>query len=158
MIAANGGSRMSRLQWPYIALATLVVAGCGAGGLNFWLYPGPHLAESEEALFVAAEGHQLQSIDGEETASRCWGQREPQAYSQRSVLCRLHIRPGQHSVVFHPNVASRERVTLDFTALPGKVYGLDWSLCSTSAEGRRQSCRVQIVEIEQPAKGGLDRR
>ncbi len=94
------------------------------------------------------------SIDGAETASRCWGVTEPQAYSQRSAPSRLHIRPGQHSVVFHPNVASRERVALDFTALPGKVYGLDWSLCSTSAEGRRQSCRVQIVEIEQPTTGG----
>lgn len=145
---------MPRLEWPYVALTTLVLAGCGTGGLNYWLYPEPHLPESEEALFVANESHQLQSIDGEETASRCWGRREPQAYRQRRVLCRLHIRPGQHSVVFHPNEASRERVTLDFTALPGKVYGLDWSLCSASLDGRQRTCRVEIVEIEKPTGGG----
>lgn len=146
---------MSRYRLPSIALATLVVAGCGAGGLNYWLYPEPHLAESEEAIFLALEGHQLQSIDGEDAASRCWGVgRTPQAYRRKDVICRLHIRPGQHSVVFHPSVTSRERVSLSFTALPGKVYGLDWSGCSKTPDGRQETCLVNIVEIETPAEGG----
>ena len=145
---------MSRLGMACIALAAVVVAGCGAGGLNFWLYPGPHLPESEEALFIAQEGHQVQAIDGEDTALKCWGRREPQAYSQKSVACRLHIRPGEHSVVFHPNVSSRERVTVTFTAMPGRAYGLDWSQCSATLEGRRQTCRVDVVEIETSTEGG----
>ena len=146
---------MSRLRLPYIALTTLVVAGCGTGGRQYWLYPEPHLPEAEEAVFVAQENHQLQAIDGEETFTRCWGRRTgPQAYRQNDVLCRLHIRPGQHTVVFHAGVSSRERVSLSFTALPGKVYALERSTCSTSVDGRQQTCRVEVVEIEKSAEGG----
>ena len=146
---------MSRLRLPYIALATLVVAGCGTGGRQYWLYPEPHLPEPEESLFVARENHQLQSIDGEETYSRCWGERTgPQAYRPNDVLCRLHIRPGQHTVVFHSSVTSRERVSLSFTALPGKTYGLERSACSTSLDGRQQTCLVEVVELENPTEGG----
>ena len=145
---------MSRLTLPSVALATLVVAGCGSGGLNYWLYPEPHLAEPEEAIFVAYESHKLQSIDGEETSIKCWGERSPQAYSRKDVACRLHILPGEHLVVFYPRVTGRERARLSFTALPGKAYGLDWSNCSTSSGGHQQTCRVEIREIEMLTGGG----
>ena len=145
---------MSRLELPTLVLTALVVAGCGTGR-QYWLYPEPHLAEPEEALFLAHESHQLQSIDGQETYARCWGERRlPQAYRLKDVPCRLHIRPGQHSVVFLSRATSRERVGLSFTALPGKVYGLDWSACTTSLDGHQQTCLVNIVEIEKPAGGG----
>lgn len=146
---------MSRHKLPSIALATLVAAGCGTGGLDYWLYPEPHLAEPEEALFVVHPSHQLQSIDGEETAARCWGDRsQPEGYRLKDVLCRLHILPGRHSVVFQPSVTSRESVRLEFTALPGKAYGLVWSSCTTTSDGRQETCRVEVVEIEKPAEGG----
>jgi len=45
-------------------------------------------------------------------------------------------------------------VTLTFNALPGRIYGLDKSQCSATLEGRRQTCRAEIVEIETPAEGG----
>ena len=147
---------MSRLKLPSIALITLVSAGCGGGGLNFWLYPEPHLAETEEALFVAYESHQLQSIDGEETKTRCWGEaRGPQPYSRQDVLCRLHLRPGQHSVVLSTMVNDQQRVSLDFTAEAGKVYGLDRSGCTPSGDARQRTCLVKIVEIE--GQGGPKR-
>ena len=146
---------MSRLRLSYIALATLVVAGCGAGGRHYWLYAEPRLAEAEEAVFVAQENHQLQTIDGQETFLRCWGRRTgPQAYRQNDALCRLHILPGQHTVVFHAGVSSRERVSLSFTALAGKVYGLDRSACSASIDGRQQTCLLKIMEIEKATDGG----
>jgi hypothetical protein len=146
---------MSTTRLALAAVVPMMVAGCGGGGLNFWLYPEPHLAEAEESVFVAHEDHGLQSIDGEETAIRCWGRRnEPQAYRQRGQLCRLHIRPGEHSVVFYSGVSSQERVTLSFTALPGRAYGLDRSQCTSTAEGHRQTCRVEVVEVDRPTEGG----
>lgn len=147
---------MSRQRLPFIALATLVVAGCGTGGFEYWLYPEPRLAEPEEALFVAHENHRVLSIDGEEIASSCTGEgRRPEAYQRNDVICRFHIRPGQHSVVFHPSITSRERMRLEFAALPGKVYGLTWSGCTASLDRdrHRQTCRVEVVEIEKPGRG-----
>jgi len=146
---------MSRQQLPSLALVTLVVAGCGTGGLNYWLYPEPHLPETEEAVFVAYESHQLLAIDGEDTSVKCWGgPRAPQAYSRPDVLCRLHIRAGEHSVVFHPTANSRERRTLTFTALPGKSYGLDRSGCTASLNRLQDACRVEIREVKNQAEGG----
>ena len=146
---------MSRQQLPSIVLATLVIAGCGGGGLNFWLYPEPRLPEPEEATFVAYESHQLQAIDGEDTALKCWGgPTRPQAYTRTDRLCRLHILPGQHSVVFYPGRGSRDRVSLTFTALPGKAYGLNRSECAATAGGLQEICRVEVVEIEEMSVGG----
>ena len=149
---------MSRLKLPVIAAATLTLAlaGCGGvGGLNYWLYPEPHLAAEEEAVFVTYESHQVQSIDGEETAARCWGMvREQQAYRQRDLACRLHIAPGEHSVVFHPNARTATRSEVTFTALPGRIYGLDQSSCSGSLAGNQQRCRVEVVEVGRVGEGG----
>ena len=145
---------MSWYKLPLIALATLVAAGCG-GGKEYWLYPEPRLAEPEEAQFVVHENHRVMFINGEETAVRCWGDRsQPEGYRLKDVLCRLHILPGRHSVVFQPSVTSRESVRLEFTALPGKAYGLVWSSCSTTSDGRQETCQVDIVEIEKPGEGG----
>jgi hypothetical protein len=149
---------MSWSKLPYIALATLISASCSTGGLEYWLYPGPRLAEPEEALFVAHERHRVLSIDGEEIASICTGEgmRRPQAYQRKDVTCRFHIRPGQHSVVFHPSPTSLERLSLEFAAQPGRVYGLGSSACEASLDmdGHRQTCRLEVVEIKTPAKGG----
>lgn len=146
---------MSRYNLPSLALATLVVAGCGGGGLNYWLYPAPRLAESEESLFLATEGDQLLTIDGAEAGSKCWRVGgTPQAYRRMDVMCHLHILPGQHLVVFHPGVSSREKVSLTFTSLPGKAYRLDWSSCANTSDGRQQTCMVNVVEVENPAEGG----
>ena len=146
---------MSRNKLPSIALASLVLSGCGGGGLNYWLYPVPHLPEAEEAVFVAYESHQLQAIDGEDTAMKCWGgPRRPQGYSRPDVACRLHIQAGEHSVVFHPSVHSRERVSLTFTALPGKVYSLDRSACSATLDGGQDTCHVKIREVTNQVGGG----
>lgn len=35
---------MSRLKLSFIAAATLALTGCGGGGLNYWLYPEPHIS------------------------------------------------------------------------------------------------------------------
>ena len=151
---------MSPMKLPVIAIATLALAltlaGCGGGGgLNYWLYPKPYLAAEEEAVFVTYEGHQVQSIDGEETAARCWGMvREQQAYRQRDLACRLHIAPGEHSVVFHANARTAARSEVTFTALPGRIYGLDWSSCAGSLAGNLQRCRVEVVEVGRVGEGG----
>lgn len=148
---------MSRMTLPSIALATVVIAGCGGGGLNFWLYPEPRLPEAEEAIFLAYESHGLRAIDGEDAGSRCWDdQRRPEAYSRADVACRLHIKPGEHSVVVQTAPASRETVTLTFTAQAGKVYGVDRSSCTASSfsrEARQQTCRVEIKEVGETAPG-----
>lgn len=146
---------MARVSLPSSSLFILIVAGCGSGGLNFWLYPEPRFAESEESVFVAYEGHQLLSIDGEDTALRCWGRRTaPEAYSRRDIPCRLHILPGPHTIVIHPRVSSHERVSLEFTALPGRVYGLDRSGCTASVGNLQETCLVKVVELENLAGGG----
>lgn len=156
----HGGGFMSRQRLPSFALAILVWAGCvlvgcGGGGLNYWLYPEPYLAESEEALFLAYESHLVQAIDGQDTVLKCWGgPRTPQAYSRKDTVCRLHLQPGEHSIVFFPGMGSRERVSLTFTALPGKAYGLDRSACNTTYEGRQETCRVEIREIRDLSEGG----
>ena len=151
---------MSRLKLPVIAAATLALvltlAGCGSGGgLNYWLYPEPQLAPAEEAVFLAHESHQVQSIDGEETAARCWGRvREYQAYSRNDLLCRLHIRPGEHSVVFVLSAGRAATAEVNFTALPGRTYGLDRSRCSASSRGSQQRCRVEVIEVGTVGEGG----
>ncbi len=147
---------MFRLKLPLLAAATLAFASCGSGGgLNYWLYPEPHLAAAEEAVFVTYEGHQVQAIDGEDTAARCWGMvREQQAYRQRDLACRLHIAPGEHSVVFHANARTAARSEVTFTALPGRIYGLDRSSCTSSAAGIQQRCRVEVVEVGRVGEGG----
>ncbi|NNM03689.1 MAG: hypothetical protein HKO65_01200, partial [Gemmatimonadetes bacterium] len=128
---------MTRSPLPYIALVALLVAGCTGGGRNYWLYPEPRLAPEEEALFVAYESHRLVSIDGEDTASRCWGQtvNEPQAYRRNDLVCRLHLQPGRHTAVVEGRFTLRGRSSVDFTAEPGKVYGLVWSDCTTPVGG-----------------------
>ena len=148
---------MSWSKLPSIALATLVAASCSTGGREYWLYPEPRLAEPEEALFVAHENHRVLSIDGEEIASSCTGEgMRPQAYRRNDIICRFHIRPGQHSVVFYSSITSRERMSLEFAAQPGGVYVLKWSGCEASldTEGHRQTCRIEVVEIKTPAEGG----
>ena len=65
---------MTRNHLACIALVSSLIAGCTGGGSQYWLYPEPHLPPAEEAVFVAYESHRVVSIDGEEAASRCWGQ------------------------------------------------------------------------------------
>lgn len=140
---------MTRAQSPFIALAFLLVAACAGAGREYWLYPEPRLAPQEEAVFVGYESHRVVSIDGEDTASLCWGQtvNKPQAYRRNDLVCRLHIQPGQHTVVLEGRFALRERRSLDFTAEAGKVYGLNWSDCVTPPGGYQQTCRVNVVEL-----------
>lgn len=149
---------MSKSTLPSIAIATVIAASCSTGGLEYWLYPEPRLAEPEEALFVAHESHRVLSIDGEEIASICTGEgmRRPQAYQRNDVTCRFHIRPGQHSVVFHASTTGLERMSLEFDALPGKAYGLSSSACTAylDMDGHRQTCRLEVVEIKTPEEGG----
>jgi hypothetical protein len=148
---------MSRYRLSFIALATLVAAGCGSGGLEFWLYPEPRLAETEEALFVALENHRVVAIDGEEIASRCTGEEmTPQPYGRKDVTCRFHISPGRHAIVFYSSSTGRERMNLDFAAEPGKTYGLTWTGCTASLDRdrHRQSCRIQVEEIERGVEDG----
>jgi hypothetical protein len=139
----------------FVCSAVLLAVACTSGGRQYWLYPEPHLTPAEEAVFVAYESHRVVSIDGEDTASRCWGQtvNEPQAYRRNDLVCRLHLRPGQHSVVFEGRFAMRERNTVEFTAEAGKNYGLDWSDCMTPTGGYLQTCRVNVVELEGSAGG-----
>jgi len=131
-------------------VAALLAVACGGGGLEYWLYPAPHLEKAQEAIFIAEVQHPVLAIDGEEMAERCWGDlvRHPQAYQQRSMPCHLHIRPGKHTVVFHPGANSLERSQLDFTAEAGKSYGLDWTGCMGSLNQRHQrTCVVNVREV-----------
>lgn len=148
---------MSQSILLFVALATPVFAGCGSGGLEYWLYPEPHLTEPEEAVFMAHETHRVVSIDGEEIASRCTGEGiRPEAYARNETVCRLHIRPGRHSVMFHSSTTSLERLTLDFDAQPGESYGLTWSGCNATLDRdrHRQSCRIEVTQIRNPAGDG----
>lgn len=148
---------MVRPTLPVIAFAIAVAVGCGSGGLEYWLYPEPHLPESEEALFLAHEQQGLVAIDGEDTAVKCWGDRErmgSQAHRPRGLVCQLHIRPGQHSILFHTGLTVRERYRVEFVALPGKVCGLQTSGCVTTFRGDQRTCRVEVVEIERSGGGG----
>jgi hypothetical protein len=139
-----------------IILATLVTVGCGKGGYDHWLYPEPRLPETEEALFVAQQNHGLLSIDGDETGLRCWGDREgvtSQPYGRRDLFCRLHIRAGQHSVLARTSLNGRGTERLEFTALPGKVYGITRSNCTSIGDGSQQRCQVEVVEVKGRAGG-----
>jgi hypothetical protein len=134
----------------YIALVSSLIAGCTGGGREYWLYPEPHLAPQEEAVFVAYESHRVVSIDGEDTASRCWGKtmNEPEAYRRNDAACRLHLQPGRHTVVLEGRFTMRGRQQVQFEAEAGKTYGLDWSDCITQSGGYQQTCRVNVVELE----------
>jgi hypothetical protein len=136
---------MTQRNRSFTALMGFLLVGCGGSGLHFWLYPEPRLAPSEEAVFIAYEGHMVQEIDGEDMALKCWARRDnPQAYSRRDVPCRMHLLPGEHTVVFFPRTTSRERATLTFHAEAGKSYGLDRSTCSL---GRNETCKIEIREL-----------
>ena len=136
-------------------MSSLLFVACGSGSREHWLYPGPRLEGSEDAVFVAQESDHVLAIDEEETAIRCWGEaRGPRPYRQRLALCRLHIRPGDHVVVFSPGPNSRTRVRLGFTAAPGKSYALDWSACRGSVNQTHQrTCLVNVVEVTEPPGG-----
>jgi len=45
-------------------------------------------------------------------------------------------------------------MSLTFTALPGKAYGLNRSECATTSNGLQETCRVEVVEIEEMPVGG----
>ena len=146
---------MARTRVHSITLFFLLLAGCTGSGREYWLYPEPRLVPEEEAVFVAYERHRVISIDGEEAASRCWGQtvNEPQPYRRNDQLCRLHLRPGQHTVIFEGRYTMGERNRVEFTAEAGKTYGLDWSDCITPARGHRQTCRVNVMEVKESVGG-----
>ena len=136
-----------RLTLKSLAFVALLAA-CSGGGRQYWLYPEPHLPPSEGAVFISFEGHQVQSVDGEETFSRCWGfAREPQAYSRRDIPCRLHLQPGEHYVSFRTGASTAQLRTVRFVAQPGKEYGLDWSACGSSPQGVAQTCEVRVIEV-----------
>jgi hypothetical protein len=140
---------MTRRETGFIVVAALLAVGCGGSGRNYWLYPEPRLAPEEEAVFVAYESHRVVAIDGEDAASRCWGRavNEPQAYTRNDRVCRLHLQPGRHTVVVEGRFTMRDRSTVEFTAEPGKSYGLLWSDCVTPSGGQQQTCRVNVVEV-----------
>lgn len=136
-----------------LLLAALLLAGCSGSGRHYWLYPAPRLAPAEEAVFVAYESHRVVAIDREEAGSLCWGRTadEPQAYRRNDLDCHLHIRPGPHVVVFEGRYLMRERNRVEFTALPGRSYRLDWSDCTSPSGMNQQTCRVRVVEVEASA-------
>lgn len=138
-----------------LLLAALMVAGCGTGGLEYWLYPEPRLLPEEEAVLAAYESHRLLAIDGEDVAIKCWGeQKGSEGYRRTDRLCRLHLNPGKHQVDIQAGMTRRQAERLEFDALPGKVYGLDWSNCRTSLESSQRDCRVEIIEVGETESGG----
>jgi len=143
---------MSMPRLRSIVLTSLIVAGCSTGGLEYWLYPEPRLPIEEEAVFASYESHRLLFLDGEDAATKCWGDRRmaAQGYHRNDRLCRLHIRPGQHSLVFQTGLNNSQRANVDFTAEPGKVYGLMRSNCTSSGGGGQQNCQFSVAEIEKP--------
>lgn len=138
-----------------ILLLALLGFGCGTGGLEYWLYPEPRLLPEEEAVLAAYESHRLLAIDGEDVAIKCWGERKgSEAYRRGDRLCRLHLSPGKHLVEVQVGVTGRQSERLEFTALPGKVYGLDLSNCRTSLNGSVLDCRIDIIEVGETETGG----
>jgi len=109
----------------------------------------------EEAVFTTFESNRLMLLDGEDVATKCWGDRRmaSQAYHRNDMACRLHIRPGKHSVVFQTGLNNSQRANLDFQAEPGKVYGLRRSGCTTSPAGVQQNCTFQVSEVEDGGGG-----
>lgn len=131
-----------------VLFASLLLIGCGTGGLEYWLYPGPHLPPGEDAVLATSQSNRLLVVDDEEVASKCWGDwRAAQGYQRNDRLCRLHIPSGRHIAVFQAGLDSRQQIQVPFTAEPGKVYGLRQSGCTTAAGGVQQNCRFEIVEI-----------
>lgn len=140
------------LAVPFLVTGLLLV-GCGGSGRHYWLYPAPRLTPAEEAVFVAFESHRVVAIDSEEAGSLCWGRTvdEPQGYRRNDLDCHLHLRPGPHVVVFEGRYLMRERNRIEFTALPGRSYRLDWSECTSPSGLSQQTCRVRVVELETSA-------
>jgi hypothetical protein len=147
---------MSLSELRSVIATSLLVVGCGTGGLEYWLYPEPHLPPGEDAVLSTYESNRLLLLDEEDAATTCWGDRRmaAQAYQRNDRVCRLHIRPGEHSAVFQTGVNNRQQARVGFTAVAGKVYGLRRSGCTTSSEGIQQNCRFEIVEIGDGAEGG----
>jgi hypothetical protein len=137
-------------------ITSLLLTGCGTGGLEFWLYPEPHLPPGEDAVLATYQSHRLLLVDDEDAATQCWGDRRmaAQGYQRNDRLCQLHITPGRHIVTFQTGPNGRQQVRVPFSAAPGKVYGLRRSGCSASPEGIQQSCRFEIVEIPDATEGG----
>ena len=152
----TGDTQMSLPELRSIIIASVMVAGCASGGLEYWLYPEPHLPPGEDAVMATYESNRLLLLDEEDAATMCWGDRRmaAQAYRRNDRVCRLHISPGRHSAVFQTGPNSRQQVRLEFTAVSGKVYGLRISGCTTSSEGIQQNCRFEIVEVGDGAEGG----
>ena len=139
-----------------IIIFSLLAAACGGGGLQYRLYPEPPLPLAEESVLAVYERNGLLLLDGEDVATLCWGDQRVAAegYQRNDLMCRLHIRPGNHTAVFHAGVQNRQRVSLDFTAAPGKVYGVSRSGCTASPEGIQQNCRIEIREMGSQAPSG----
>ena len=51
-------------------------------------------------------------------------------------------------MVFEGRYLMRERNRVEFTAMPGRSYRLDWSECTTPSGLYQQTCRVRVVETE----------
>lgn len=137
-------------------LTIVMLAGaCGGGGLQYWLYPDPPLPPGDEAVIATYERNGLLLLDGEDAATLCWGDRRiaSEGYQRNDIQCRLHIRPGRHTAVFHAGVNNRQQVSMEFTASPGTVYGVRRSGCTASPEGIQQSCRIEILEIGSQPSG-----
>ena len=135
-------------------LTSLLLTGCGTSGLEYWLYPEPHLPPGEDAVLAASQSNRLLIVDDVEVAAKCWGDwRATQGYQQRDRLCRLHIPSGRHVAVFQTGLDSRQQVQVPFTAAPGKVYGLRQSGCTASPGGLPQNCRFEIVELGEGEAG-----
>jgi len=146
---------MDMLKSGSLLLVALMGAGCGTGGLEYWMYPEPRLSPENEAVIVAYESHRLLAIDGEDVARKCWGdQKGSEGYRRRDLVCRLHISPGNHEVTVQVGVTNRQAQRLEFSAAPGKAYGLDWSDCRTSLQSSQRNCRIEIREIGEIEGGG----
>jgi len=149
---------MSLPELRSIMFTSLLVIGCGTGGREYWLYPEPRLPPGEDAILATYESNRLLFVDDEDAATMCWGDRRmgAQAYRRTDMVCRLHIRPGRHTVVFQTGLNSRQQARLEFTAVAGKIYGLRQSGCTTSPEGIQQNCRFEIVEVGDASQAGSD--